>query len=369
MNDYKFGNFVCKLREKKGLTQTDIANQLNITPAAVSKWENGSAKPRTEILFKLAQILEVSPEELMAGEYLEKESLSPESIKKINERYEYIVRVDAHSSTSVKMRRILAWIVDWNIAGVTAMLLFCLLTMAFGQSMENIPMPLIFLFILSFPILFICRDLFFGKSLGKRIFRLTILDKQTGDKAKASKRLLRNIFFLISEADVIVMLISGFTIGDYAAHTVVVPTKNIKFDKSDPSKANIIQDINTYTPPEQKTSRRKKFVIIVSIISAALLFCLLSYIMVSLSLEQKKNTEEYKLSYNYLIQSQKFKDLNIDEDKVRLKEYSYTTYTDKNGNKEVSATIVFRVGILRNMQVVCHEEDGVWFVCEDCTEF
>ena len=46
MNDYRFGNFVCMLREKKGFTQAEIAQKLGVTPAAVSKWENGSSKPR-----------------------------------------------------------------------------------------------------------------------------------------------------------------------------------------------------------------------------------------------------------------------------------------------------------------------------------
>ena len=74
MNDYNFGNFVCTLREKKGLTQADVASALGVTPAAVSKWENGSSKPRVEVLFRLAELLGVKPEELMAGKYLEEET-------------------------------------------------------------------------------------------------------------------------------------------------------------------------------------------------------------------------------------------------------------------------------------------------------
>ena len=53
MNDYKFGNFLCMLREKNGMTQADLASKLGVTPAAVSKWENGSSKPRVEILFQI----------------------------------------------------------------------------------------------------------------------------------------------------------------------------------------------------------------------------------------------------------------------------------------------------------------------------
>lgn len=68
MNDYKFGNFLCELREAKGMTQLEIANMLDVTPAAVSKWENGESKPKVETLFKLAEIFDVTAEELMSGE-------------------------------------------------------------------------------------------------------------------------------------------------------------------------------------------------------------------------------------------------------------------------------------------------------------
>ena len=36
-NDYRFGNFVCQLREEKGMTQAELAQMLDVTPAAVSK--------------------------------------------------------------------------------------------------------------------------------------------------------------------------------------------------------------------------------------------------------------------------------------------------------------------------------------------
>ncbi len=73
MNDYKFGNFIYKLRVEKGLTQADVAQKIGVTPAAVSKWENGSAKPRYEVLLKLAEILDVSTEELVRGEHVDEQ--------------------------------------------------------------------------------------------------------------------------------------------------------------------------------------------------------------------------------------------------------------------------------------------------------
>lgn len=89
MNDYKFGNFLRMLREKNGMTQADLSNKLGVTPAAVSKWENGSSKPRVEILFQLAHLLGVRAEELMSGQYIADETLDPEAVTQINEQYSH----------------------------------------------------------------------------------------------------------------------------------------------------------------------------------------------------------------------------------------------------------------------------------------
>ena len=43
MNMYKFGNYICKLREEKNLTQSELASILDVTDKSVSKWENGQA--------------------------------------------------------------------------------------------------------------------------------------------------------------------------------------------------------------------------------------------------------------------------------------------------------------------------------------
>ena len=54
MNDYNFGNLLYELRNKANLTQDELAKKLGITNKAVSKWENGKAKPTTDILKKLS---------------------------------------------------------------------------------------------------------------------------------------------------------------------------------------------------------------------------------------------------------------------------------------------------------------------------
>ncbi len=54
-------------REKRGLKQQDIANALNISPQAVSKWERGENAPDIAILAPLAQLLGVSVDWLLSA--------------------------------------------------------------------------------------------------------------------------------------------------------------------------------------------------------------------------------------------------------------------------------------------------------------
>ncbi len=81
MNDYSFGNFLYTLRKEKQLSQSQLGEMLGVTNKAVSKWENGSAKPNTILIPKIAEILGVSVEELFACKRFEKDHES-ERIKK-----------------------------------------------------------------------------------------------------------------------------------------------------------------------------------------------------------------------------------------------------------------------------------------------
>ena len=79
-----FGQRLARLRKEKGFTQEDIADKINISPQAVSKWENDISSPDIQTLIKLSDIFEVSLDDLLGKEKKGVEVVSPEKRKDIN---------------------------------------------------------------------------------------------------------------------------------------------------------------------------------------------------------------------------------------------------------------------------------------------
>ena len=67
------GKRIAALRREKNLKQDDLAQMLEVSPQAVSKWENDQTCPDISLLPKLAKILGVSVDELLSG----KQELQP----------------------------------------------------------------------------------------------------------------------------------------------------------------------------------------------------------------------------------------------------------------------------------------------------
>ncbi len=76
LDSIKVGNFIMEKRKALGLTQQQLADKLNISFQAISKWENGTTYPNIEILRDLAIVLEVSVDEILAGSEKDVEGLS-----------------------------------------------------------------------------------------------------------------------------------------------------------------------------------------------------------------------------------------------------------------------------------------------------
>lgn len=64
---HNIGNTIAELRKKKKWTQTELAQKLNVSDKAVSKWENDGGLPSVEFFPKLAELFGVSIDYLMTG--------------------------------------------------------------------------------------------------------------------------------------------------------------------------------------------------------------------------------------------------------------------------------------------------------------
>ena len=73
MNQEKIGKFIAKCRKDKNLTQGELADKLNISNKAISKWETGRGMPDASIMLELCAYLGITVNELLSGEKLEEE--------------------------------------------------------------------------------------------------------------------------------------------------------------------------------------------------------------------------------------------------------------------------------------------------------
>lgn len=76
LDSVKIGGFISGKRKELGMTQQQLADRLNISFQAVSKWENGSTFPNVELLPELSKVMEVTVDELLAGCEKDGEELS-----------------------------------------------------------------------------------------------------------------------------------------------------------------------------------------------------------------------------------------------------------------------------------------------------
>ncbi len=71
MNQVKIGKFIAQCRKNKNMTQAELAEKLDITDRAISKWETGKGMPDSSIMLELCNELGISVNELLSGEVIE----------------------------------------------------------------------------------------------------------------------------------------------------------------------------------------------------------------------------------------------------------------------------------------------------------
>ncbi|MBE6541258.1 MAG: helix-turn-helix transcriptional regulator [Ruminococcaceae bacterium] len=78
MDQIKIGKFIAECRKKEKLTQMQLAEKLNITDRAVSKWERGKAMPDSSIMLELCGVLGITVNDLLSGEVVTMENYNKE---------------------------------------------------------------------------------------------------------------------------------------------------------------------------------------------------------------------------------------------------------------------------------------------------
>ena len=78
----ELGKFIAQIRQEKGITQEQLAEQLNIDKRKISRWENGNSTPELEMLIELCKIFNISLYELSIFQRIPDDTLREKAIKK-----------------------------------------------------------------------------------------------------------------------------------------------------------------------------------------------------------------------------------------------------------------------------------------------
>ena len=126
MDQVKIGKFIADCRKRANLTQMQLAEKLDITDRAISKWETGKALPDSSIMLELCGLLGITVNDLLSGEVISVENYNQEMEKKLLEMVKQKQQAD---------KRLLAVEI---VIGITAtVVLFALIFVAAYVKMEN----------------------------------------------------------------------------------------------------------------------------------------------------------------------------------------------------------------------------------------
>lgn len=71
MDQIKIGKFIQERRKEKKITQSKLAERLNVTDRAISKWENGNCLPDVSNIHELCKILDITINDLFSGKIVD----------------------------------------------------------------------------------------------------------------------------------------------------------------------------------------------------------------------------------------------------------------------------------------------------------
>ena len=129
MNQVDIGKFIASCRKEKGLTQAQLAEKLNITDRAVSKWETGKCMPDSSIMLELCNILDVTVNELLSGERVEMNNYE----EKVSENLIELKRKDENNMNKNTIISII-----YTITMVIGILVCCICDVAISGTLTSV---------------------------------------------------------------------------------------------------------------------------------------------------------------------------------------------------------------------------------------
>lgn len=101
MEKKSIGKFIAVLRKSKGMTQQDVADRLNVSNKAVSRWERDECAPDLSVIPALAEMFEVTCDELLRGERISAPPLEVSSSKSEKQINNYISKAISKFKSSL----------------------------------------------------------------------------------------------------------------------------------------------------------------------------------------------------------------------------------------------------------------------------
>ena len=101
MNQERIGKFIAENRKRKKLTQSELAEKLGVTDRTISNWENGKNMPDLSLFKPLCDILEITINELMSGEKIDKKDYQDKLEENVLNTIEYTNKKLDNSSNTI----------------------------------------------------------------------------------------------------------------------------------------------------------------------------------------------------------------------------------------------------------------------------
>lgn len=168
MNQTEIGKFIARCRKEQKLTQAQLAEKLNITDRAVSKWETGKCMPDSAIMLQLCEILGITVNELLSGEEIEVREKDGTYEKKADENLLMLKRRDENN---INRNAVISIVFSCTLLIGAFVCVICDLAIAKGLTWSLIPVSSVLLaWVILFPVMMYGKRGILGSCISVSIF-------------------------------------------------------------------------------------------------------------------------------------------------------------------------------------------------------